>query len=67
MRSHGIIIDENGIAWFNADGGLGKINTRTEQLEYFKPPRGMAGVGRNSGRKPGRHHLGIEHRGGSGL
>ena len=45
MRSHGIIIDENGIAWFNADGGLGKINTRTEQLEYFKPPRGMAGVG----------------------
>ena len=45
MRSHGIIIDEDGIAWFNANGGLGKINTRTEKIEYFKPPRGMAGVG----------------------
>ncbi|MCH8268757.1 MAG: carboxypeptidase regulatory-like domain-containing protein [Acidobacteria bacterium] len=45
MRSHGIIIDGDGIAWFNANGGLGKINTRTEKIEYFEPPRGMARVG----------------------
>ena len=43
--SHGIVIDKNNIAWFNADGGLGKINTRTEKLEFFEPPKGMPGVG----------------------
>ena len=44
-RSHGIVIDQNDIAWFNADVGLGKINTRNEKLEWFEPPKGMAGAG----------------------
>lgn len=42
---HGIVIDAKGFAWFNADGGLGKINTKTEALEFFEPPKGMARVG----------------------
>ncbi len=45
MRSHGIAIDPKGIAWFNADGGLGKIDTKTEKVEYFEPPRNMMRVG----------------------
>lgn len=44
-RSHGIVIDQKGVAWFNADGWLGKIDTRTEKLEQFSPPKGMARVG----------------------
>src|SRR5579885_1024246 len=44
-RSHGIAIDRNGIAWFNADGGLGKVDTRTEKVEWFDPPREMMRVG----------------------
>ena len=43
-RSHGIAIDRNGIAWFNADGGLGKIDTRTEKVEWFDPPKNMMRV-----------------------
>ncbi len=42
---HGIVIDAKGIAWFNADGGLGRINTKTEALDYFDPPKEMARVG----------------------
>ncbi len=45
MRSHGIIIDQKGIAWFNADGGLGKINTQTDKIEYFETPEEMPPVG----------------------
>ena len=45
MGSHGIVIDENDIAWFNADGGLGKMDTKTEKLERFEPPRTMDRVG----------------------
>jgi streptogramin lyase len=44
MRSHGLVIDEHDIAWFNADGGLGKIDTKTEKLEWFDPPSSMARV-----------------------
>jgi streptogramin lyase len=44
-RSHGISIDRNGNAWFNADSGLGKIDTKTEKVEWFDPPRGMMRVG----------------------
>ncbi len=43
-RSHGIAIDHQGIAWFNADGGLGKIDTKTEKVEWFDPPKGMMRV-----------------------
>jgi len=45
MRSHGIVIDHKGLAWFNADGGLGKMDTKTEKLEWFDPPSTMARVG----------------------
>lgn len=45
MSSHGIVVDEKDIAWFNADGGLGKMDTRTEKLEWFQPPSSMARVG----------------------
>ena len=45
MRSHGIVIDPKGIAWFNAGGGLGKIDTKTEKIERFEPPQGMARAG----------------------
>lgn len=44
-RSHGIVIDQKGVAWFNADNGLGKVDTRTEKVEWFEPPAGMPGVG----------------------
>ena len=43
--SHGIVIDANGLCWFTASGGLGKINTNTEVLEVFDTPEGMARVG----------------------
>lgn len=42
---HGIVIDANGIGWFNASGGLGKVNTKTDEIEVFDPPEGMARVG----------------------
>lgn len=45
MRSHGIVIDNKGIAWFNADGGLGKMDTKTEKLDWFNPPPTMARAG----------------------
>jgi len=45
MGSHGVVIDEADIAWFNADGGLGKMNTATEKLEWFEPPKSMSRVG----------------------
>jgi streptogramin lyase len=44
-RSHGIVIDQKGVAWFNADNGLGKVDTKTEKVEWFEPPKGMPGVG----------------------
>ena len=44
-RSHGIVIDPKGIAWFNADGGLGKIDTKTEKMEWFNPPKDMTRAG----------------------
>ena len=45
MSSHGIVIDEKDIAWFNANGGLGKMDTRTEKLEWFAPSPSMSRVG----------------------
>ena len=44
--SHGVVIDANGIGWFTASGGLGKINTNNvDELEVFDPPEEMARVG----------------------
>lgn len=45
MRSHGIVIDHKGIAWFNADGGLGRMDTKSEKLDWFNPPPSMARIG----------------------
>ena len=45
MVSHGIVIDSKGIAWFNADGGLAKLDTKTEKIERFEPPKEMDRVG----------------------
>jgi len=44
MGSHGIVIDANDVAWFNADGGLGRIDTRTERIDWFEPPPSMLRV-----------------------
>ncbi|OFV97471.1 MAG: hypothetical protein A3F68_07570 [Acidobacteria bacterium RIFCSPLOWO2_12_FULL_54_10] len=43
--SHGIVLDKDDFAWFNADNGLGKINTRTNKMDFFEVPKGMPGVG----------------------
>jgi len=45
QRSHAIVIDGKGRAWFNSDNGLGMIDTKTMRMERFQPPKGMAGVG----------------------
>ena len=42
QRSHGIVIDQKGRAWFNSSGGLGMINTKTLEMERYQPPKGMA-------------------------
>ena len=44
MGSHGVVIDENDIAWFNADGGLGRMDTKTEKLDWISPSAGMPRV-----------------------
>lgn len=49
MGSHGITVDKKGIVWFNADDGLGRIdsNDAHPKVERMVPPAGMAGVGGN--------------------
>ena len=46
--SHGITRDPNGTIWFNVNpskGGLGKLDTKTDKIEVFIPPEGMAPTG----------------------
>ena len=46
--SHGITRDPTGAIWFNVNpgkGGLGKLDTRTDKIEVFIPPEGMAPTG----------------------
>lgn len=45
MNSHGIVVDQKGVLWFNAGGGLGKLDPKTDKPEWIEPPRGMSGVG----------------------
>ncbi len=49
MGSHGITVDKNGIAWFNADDGLGRIDTNdaNPRIDRIVPPADMVGVGGN--------------------
>jgi streptogramin lyase len=46
--SHGITRDPTGTIWFNVNpgkGGLGKLDTKTDKIEVFIPPEGMAPTG----------------------
>jgi streptogramin lyase len=46
--AHGITRDPHGTIWFNVNpgkGGLGKLDTRTDKIEVFIPPEGMAPTG----------------------
>jgi len=45
MGSHGIVIDEADIAWFNADGGSSERSIRRREARMFEPPRSMSRVG----------------------
>jgi streptogramin lyase len=43
--SHGLVIDQKGHAWLNADGALVGINPLTDTASYYKPPEGVGAVG----------------------
>jgi streptogramin lyase len=46
--AHGMTRDPNGTIWFNVNpgkGGLGKLDTKTDKIEVFIPPEGMAPTG----------------------
>jgi streptogramin lyase len=46
--SHGLTRDPNGILWFNINpgkGGLGRLDPKTEKVQIYIPPQGMAPTG----------------------
>jgi streptogramin lyase len=43
--SHGLVIDQKGHAWLNADGAFVEIDPKTDIATYFKPPEGVGAVG----------------------
>jgi streptogramin lyase len=46
--AHGMTRDPNGTIWFNVNpskGGLARIDTKTDKIEVFIPPEGMAPTG----------------------
>ncbi len=46
--AHGMTRDPGGTIWFNVNpskGGLGKLDTKTDRIEVFIPPEGMAPTG----------------------
>jgi len=46
--AHGMTRDPSGTIWFNVNpskGGLGKLDTKTDRIEVFIPPEGMAPTG----------------------
>jgi len=43
--SHGIIRDAQGILWFNANGGLARLDPATENIKVFTPPAIMGTAG----------------------
>jgi streptogramin lyase len=46
--AHGMTRDPTGTVWFNVNpgkGGLGKLDTKTDKIEVFIPPEGMAPTG----------------------
>ena len=47
-NAHGIVRDDKGIIWFNANtgrGSLGRIDPKTEKIDVFVPPQGMSPTG----------------------
>ncbi len=46
--THGLTRDPNGILWFNINpgkGGLGRLDPKTEKVQIYIPPQGMAPTG----------------------
>lgn len=43
--SHGLVVDKNSVAWLDADGGLVRMDSKTDTLSYFEPPPGVGDVG----------------------
>jgi len=46
--THGLTRDPNGILWFNINpgkGGLGRLDPKTEKVQVYIPPQGMAPTG----------------------
>lgn len=52
VSAHGLTRDPNGIFWFSTtptirpdQGGLGRLDPKTDEIQVFVPPAGMPGVG----------------------
>jgi len=49
--SHAMVMDQQGIIWFHADGGphgaksIASVNPETEEIRVFTPPTGMEEIG----------------------
>jgi streptogramin lyase/mono/diheme cytochrome c family protein len=49
--SHAMVMDQEGILWFHADGGphgaksIASVNPETEEIRVFTPPTGMEEIG----------------------
>jgi streptogramin lyase len=47
-NAHGIVRDDNGVLWFNANtgrGSLGRVDPKTEKIDVFVPPASMSPTG----------------------
>jgi virginiamycin B lyase len=47
-NAHGIVRDDKGILWFNANtgrGSLGRVDPKTEKIDVYVPPQGMSPTG----------------------
>jgi len=47
-NAHGIVRDQQGVLWFNANngrGGLGRVDPKTEKVDLFMPPANMSATG----------------------
>jgi streptogramin lyase len=47
-NSHGIVRDDKGILWFNANtgrGSLGRVDPKTEKIDVYVPPQNMSQTG----------------------
>lgn len=43
--SHGVVVDQRGHAWLNADGALVGIDPVRDTASYYRPPEGVGDVG----------------------